>query len=277
GDDFRKDYSHLSMLCAIFPNVPVVALTATASKTDISSIKESLNLRKPLEVIGNPNRPNIHYKKVFRKGEDIEFFEELLQPIACDLKAKTVNYPITIMYLPLRWCGFAFKFFERHLGSEQYYPSNAQPLPENRLFAQYHAPQTSAMKDQILKELSSAVSKVRVVFATVAMGMGVDIQSIRTVIHAEPPRTVREYFQETGRAGHDGKLAHAVLYYNNHDIAKHREGMSNNIRNFCRLEDGCLRKFLLSCLDAKVPDTKGPSHLCCSYWESVCKCPDCMA
>ena len=108
------------MLCAIFPNVPVVALTATASKSDISSIKESLKLRNPLEVIGNPNRPNIHYKKVFRKGEDIEFFEELLQPIACDLKAKTVNYPITIMYLPLRWCGFAFKFFERHLGNEQY-------------------------------------------------------------------------------------------------------------------------------------------------------------
>ncbi|XP_067046024.1 uncharacterized protein [Acropora muricata] len=144
------------MLCAIFPNVPMVALTATASKTDVSGIKESFNLRNPLEVIGNPNRPNIHNKKGFRKGEDKDFFEQLLQPIACDLEAKTVNYLIT-MYLPLRWCGFAFKFFERHLGSEQYYPSNAQPLPKNRLFAQYHAPQTSAIKDQILKELSSAV------------------------------------------------------------------------------------------------------------------------
>ena len=66
---------------AIFPNVPVVALTATATKTDISSIRESLNLRHWLEVIGNPNRPNVHYKKVFCKGEDIDFFEELLQPI----------------------------------------------------------------------------------------------------------------------------------------------------------------------------------------------------
>ena len=68
GDDFRKDYSHLSMLCSIFPNVPVVALTATASKNNIDSIKESLKLRNPLEVIGNPNRPNIHYEKVFHKG-----------------------------------------------------------------------------------------------------------------------------------------------------------------------------------------------------------------
>ena len=99
------------MLCAIFPNVPVVALTATASKTDVSGIKESFNLRNPLEVIGNPNRPNIHNKKGFRKGEDKDFFEQLLQPIACDLEAKTVNY-LTTMYLPLRWCGFAFKFFD---------------------------------------------------------------------------------------------------------------------------------------------------------------------
>ena len=90
------------MLCAIFPNVPVVALTATASKNNIGSIKESLNLRNPLQVIGNPNMPNIHYEKVFHKGEDIDFFEELLQPVACDLKAKAVKYPITIMYLPLR-------------------------------------------------------------------------------------------------------------------------------------------------------------------------------
>ena len=112
------------------------------------------------------------------------------------------------------------------------------------------------MKDQILKELSSSVSKVRLVFATVAMGMGVDSQSIRTIIHVEPPRTVREYFQETGLAGRDGKLAHAVLYYNNRDIAKNRRGMSDNIRNFCRLKDGGFRKFLLSCLDTKVPVQK---------------------
>lgn len=127
------------------------------------------------------------------------------------------------------------------------------------------------MKDRILRELSSAVSKVQVVFATVAMGMGVDIPSIQTVIHVEPPRAVREYLQETGQTGHDGKLAHAVLYYNSHDIAKNREGVSDNICNFCLLEDGCLRKFLLNCLDAKVPDRKGLSHLCSSYCESVCK------
>ena len=180
GDDFRKDYSQLAMLCATFPQVPVVALTATASKADVKAIKDSLNMKKPLEVIGDPNRANIFYEKVFRKGDDIEFFEELLKPMASELKEVTLNYPLTIVYLPLKWCGFAFKFFEKQLGNEQYYPLEAEALPENRLFAQYHAPQTTAMKDQILKELALPASKVRIIFATVALGMGVNIPSIRS-------------------------------------------------------------------------------------------------
>ena len=74
------------MLCATFPGVPVVALTATASKKDIMAIKESLNLKNPLEIIGNPNRPNIMYKKAFCKGDDVDFYEDLLKPMANDLK-----------------------------------------------------------------------------------------------------------------------------------------------------------------------------------------------
>ena len=84
------------MLCATFPTVPVVALTATANKKDVSAIKQSLNLKNPLEVIGNPNRPNIFYKKVLHKGDDVDFFEKLLEPMAHELKEKKVNYPITI-------------------------------------------------------------------------------------------------------------------------------------------------------------------------------------
>ena len=133
------------MLCATFPTVPVVALAATASKRDLKAIKESLNLKNPVEV-------------AFRKGDDVDFFEEILKPIALGLKEKTVGYPITILYLPLRWCGFSFKFFEMLLGDDQYHslqsPGNeiacVPKIPENRLFAQYHAPQTTAMKELTL-------------------------------------------------------------------------------------------------------------------------------
>ena len=192
----------------------MLALTATASKNDVAQIKESLNLKNPLEVIATPNRTNVFNDKVLREGEDVDFFIELLTPIVEQLGEKTVTYPLTVLYLPLKWCGFAFKYFEKHLGDKQYFPAAVDQLPENRMFAQFHAPQTKAMKEQILKELASPTSKVRVIFATVAMGMGVDIPSIRNVIHVGPPQTVREYFQETGRAGQDGKLATATLYYN---------------------------------------------------------------
>ena len=160
-------------MCSTFPSVPVIALTATASKADVIAIKESLNLKSPLKIIGNRNRPNIFYEKVFCNGEDIDFYDELLQPIACGLKKSTVECPLTILYLPLKWCGFAHKYFESYLAQQQYYSSNAASFPENRLFAQYHAPQTSTRKAQILTELASPTSKGRVIFATIAMEMGV--------------------------------------------------------------------------------------------------------
>ena len=114
------------------------------------------------------------------------------------------------------------------MGTEQYYTSTAEALPENRLFVQFHAPQRKAMKDQILTELASPISKVRVIFATVTMGMGVNISEIRHVIHVGPAWSIHEYFQETGRAGQDGKPATATLHYNNVDIAKNKPGMSDS-------------------------------------------------
>ena len=68
------------------------------------------------------------------------------------------------------------------LGNKQYYPAGAEPLPKNKIFAQYYSPHTNAMKGQILKELASPESKVRAIFATVAMGMGVDISSVQASI-----------------------------------------------------------------------------------------------
>jgi superfamily II DNA helicase RecQ len=86
---------------------------------------------------------------------------------------------------------------------------------------------------------------VRVVFATVAMGMGVDVPSICTVIHVGPPCSVKAYFQETGRAGRDGKPAHAILHFNDRDIAKNRAGVQEDMRIFCKSTDTCLRGLLL--------------------------------
>ena len=119
-------------------------------------------------------------------------------------------------------------------------------MRKNRLFAQFHTPQIDSMKEEILEQLHSQTSTIRAVFATVAIGMAVDIRSVRQAIHIGPPTSIREYFQETGRAERDGKLSKVVLYYNNRDIAKSRVGIQNEIRKYCQSDNICLRVFKMS-------------------------------
>ena len=131
-----------------------------------------MGLEKCADVVGNPDQTNITYEKHFRGEPDVDSLLKILSPIAEDLLRKQTNYPLTIIYIPLKWCGFAYKIFESVLGSNQYFPAGSLAVPENRLFAQFHSPQTEEMKDEILKQLCSSKSTVRVVFATVALGMG---------------------------------------------------------------------------------------------------------
>lgn len=124
---------------------------------------------------------------------------------------------------------FAYKFFENVISVEQYFPVGSPPIPSKRLFAQFHAPQTNHMKDKILKQLCSTCSIISVVFATVAICLGVDIPDIRKVIHVVPPCSMKAYFQETGRAGRDGKPSSACLFYDNRDTRKNRVTMQDDI------------------------------------------------
>ena len=153
--------------------------------------------------------------------------------------------------------------FESILGKVQYYPDNANAIPRNRLFGQFHGPQTEAMKIEILQQLTSSTSTIRIVLATVAIGMGVYIPSIRQIIHIGPPRTIQQLFQETGRAGRDGKPSKAVLYYNNRDIQKNKPGMQEAVRNYCKCVGSCLRVELLRYLDVETPVPIQPRHNCC--------------
>ncbi|XP_028403994.1 ATP-dependent DNA helicase Q-like SIM [Dendronephthya gigantea] len=276
GPDFRTDYAKLGVVCAMFPDVPVLTMTATANRTDIECIKDSLGLKNCKHIVANPDRKNIFYQKIFRTGQDVDAIQSILAPIARALLHQKIDHPLTIIYIPLRICGFAYKLFEHILGNEQYFPLGAASIPSNRLFAQFHAPQTSQMKEEILKQLCSKECIVRVVFATIAIGMGVDIRDIRQIIHIGPPSSVKEYFQETGRAGRDGKPSTALLYYNNRDIANNRVGMQDDMRAYCMSNNACLRNLLLKSLDYKQDVVFKPLHLCCGVCEKDCDCPMCL-
>ena len=232
-------------------------MTATASKTDLGCIQNSLGLKNCHHVIANPDRKNIFYKRFFRTGQDSDAVQSILMPIARGLLEDKINYPFTIVYLPLKLCGYAYKIFEYVLCGDQYFPPGSASIPSNRLCAQFHAPQTSW-----IKQLCSGKSNVRVVFATVAIGMGVDIPDIRQVIHIGPPRTVKGYFQETGCAGRDGRPSVACLYYNNRDIATNRVGMQDDMRMYIIIKDQSIWYHLQGKTRALIGVVGGGGYLC---------------
>ena len=143
GTEFRKDFAQLSQLESLFPKAPLLILTATAPKHVREALTNSLSLRNPRVVIANLDRSNIFMYKEKRMpastGEDS--FKAILVPIANDLSNRSREYPLTLIYLPLKWCGYAFKLFSDILGEKSYFPPGDKK-PQKCLFAQFHSPQT---------------------------------------------------------------------------------------------------------------------------------------
>jgi len=97
-----------------------------------------------------------------------------------------------------------------------------------------------------IMELKNQNPRIRLVLTTSIAGMGFDPENVTQVIHAFPPRNLSQYLQEIEHAGRQGESAKAILYNGNRDIAKHVPGINENIINYCRNEDSCLKNELLS-------------------------------
>lgn len=249
GKEFRKDYKSLSAIRAFFPKIPIVALTATAPPHLLNDLKNSMNLDSSCKIVSaNPNRKNIFLAKKMRMSNHhiYESYSDILLPIANELSVKLEKYPMTVIYMKLKYCGYAYGLFERVLKEKQYVGETNDPAA--RLFAQFHAPQTNEMKKSIISEIKKRNSRIRVIFATSALGMGVDAPDIMHVIHITPPSSVESYVQEIGRAGRTGQLASATLYYNNSDISDNLKYVDKSMKEYCQSRKTCLRQFLLNYL-----------------------------
>ena len=131
------------------------------------------------------------------------------------------------------------------LGNKQY--SDAIKKPTSSLFVQFHAEQTSMMKEEILREITKHCSRIRVIFATSALGMGVNAPFIDQVIHLSPPSTLEAYMQEFGRAGRSGKPSKAILYYARSEVSDWKvtkKLVDASMVQYCEAEQ-CLRKLIL--------------------------------
>ena len=245
GGEFRKQFSKIGTeLLSRFPQLPAIVLTATAPPAAQQQLIKSLKLKQPKVIAVNPDRPNIKYRKFLRPAstDTEDHLEEILTPIVDQLMTDKLKYPLTIMYTDTSVISFAYSFFEKKMGKKQYVGAN---IPENRLFAQYQQVYTENMKKFIVQELCKEESRIRIVFATVALGMGLNAPHIRQIIHYKPPTSLEKYFQETGRAGRDGLQSTAVLFYNNTDIRKNRPGIEKNIITYCQNTSRCYRAIML--------------------------------
>ena len=152
-------------------------------------------------------------------------------------------------------CADLYAYFHYELGDQSYYPPGAERISDNRPFGMFHASTPQHNKDVILSSLSKPDGVVRVVFATVALRMGINLQDINTVIHYGAPSSIEDYFQESGRGGRSGQQACSIVYWKPVDcrvrkkIQSARDQKVADVRKYLESVDFCHRQWLLHYFD----------------------------
>ena len=274
SSDFRPSYAHLGELRAFAPpNAPMLAATATVTEVMRNEIVEVLEMSGCAVVSVSPNKPNIFYSVQQRSGNidsDLGFLTD-------DLLANNIQAKRVIVYCQsLDMCANLYIHFMCTLGDNGYYPLGSEQISDNRLFGMFHAKTDDHNKEVIMKSLADPNGVVRVVFATMALGMGVSFSGLTSIIHYSAPRSLDDYFQESGRAGRHGEQSTSTVFWKPSDAPLRKDQtLARNaelaaVRRFLENTTDCRRHMLVSYFDPSVAKSlqKQDPLLCCDNCKS---------
>jgi len=256
GHDFRPEYRMLGQLRRELPEVPFIALTATADELTRKDIADKLELKTPGIFISSFNRPNIRYTIEAKRNS----FERLLAFLGRHRDEAGIVYCL----------------------SRQNTESLAEKLQRHGYNAEaYHAGLEREVRDE--RQEKFLRDETQVMVATIAFGMGINKSNVRYVVHMDLPKNIESYYQETGRAGRDGLPGEAVLFYSYADVQK--------LQRFASVEDNeaqsrimlkkldqmaaycqariCRRKYLLNYFDEAAPDFCGNCDICLGKYREI--------